>query len=87
MDAFLEEHAASAAYANEHVEETAQLVAEAGIIDKAAVAAKALPECNITYIDGEEMKTALSGYLEVLWEQDPAAVGGGLPGDGFYYVK
>ena len=33
------------------------------------------------------MKTALSGYLEVLWEQDPAAVGGGLPGDGFYYVK
>lgn len=87
VDAFLEEHAASAAYANEHVEETAQLVAEAGIIDKAAVAAKALPECNITYIDGEEMKTALSGYLEVLWEQDPAAVGGGLPGDGFYYVK
>ncbi len=87
VDTFLEEHAASAAYANEHVEETAQLVAEAGIIDKAAVAAKALPECNITYIDGEDMKTALSGYLEVLWEQDPAAVGGGLPGDGFYYVK
>lgn len=87
VDTFLEEHAASAAYANEHVEETAQLVAAAGIIDKAPVAAKALPECNITYIDGEEMKTALSGYLEVLWEQDPEAVGGGLPGDGFYYVK
>ncbi len=86
VDVFLEEHAASAAYANEHVEETAQLVAEAGIIDKAQVAAKALPECNITYIDGEEMKTALSGYLEVLWEQDPQSVGGGLPGDGFYYV-
>ena len=87
VDIFLEEHAASAAYANEHVEETAQLVAAAGIIDKAPVAAKALPECNITYIDGEEMKTALSGYLEVLWEQDPQSVGGGLPGDEFYYVK
>lgn len=87
VDMFLEEHAASAAYANEHVEETAQLVAAAGIIDKAPVAAKALPECNITYMDGEEMKTALSGYLEVLWEQDPDSVGGGLPGDGFYYRK
>ena len=87
VELFMEEHAASAAYANEHVEETAQLVAAAGIIDKAPVAAKALPECNITYIDGEEMKTALSGYLQVLWEQDPESVGGGLPGDGFYYVK
>ena len=87
VELFMEEHAASAAYANEHVEETAQLVAAAGIIDKAPVAAKALPECNITYIDGAEMKTALSGYLQVLWEQDPAAVGGGLPGDGFYYMK
>lgn len=87
VELFMEEHAASAAYANEHVEETAQLVAAAGIIDKAPVAAKALPECNITYIDGAEMKTALSGYLQVLWEQDPASVGGGLPGDGFYYMK
>lgn len=87
VELFMEEHATSAAYANEHVEETAQLVAAAGIIDKAPVAAKALPECNITYIDGEEMKTALSGYLQVLWEQDPASVGGGLPGDGFYYMK
>ena len=49
------------------------------------MAVKAIPECNITYIDGEEMETALSGYLAVLWEQDPASVGGGLPGEDFYY--
>lgn len=87
VEQFMEEHAVSAAYANEHVEETAGLVAEAGIIDKAEVAAKAIPECNITYIDGEEMKTALSGYLAALCEQDPASVGGGLPGEDFYYIK
>lgn len=87
VEQFMKEHAASAAYANEHVEETAGLVAEAGIIDKAETAARAIPECNITYIDGEEMKTALSGYLAVLWEQDPASVGGGLPGEDFYYIK
>ena len=87
VEQFMEEHAASAAYANEHVEETAGLVAAAGIIDKAEIAARAIPECNITYIDGEEMKTALSGYLAVLWEQNPESVGGGLPGEDFYYIK
>lgn len=87
VEQFMEEHAASAAYANEHVEETAGLVAAAGIIDKAEIAARAIPECNITYIDGEEMKAALSGYLAVLWEQNPESVGGGLPGEDFYYIK
>lgn len=86
VEKFMEEHKASAAYANEHVEEAAELVVEAGIIDKAPVAAKAMPQCNITYIDGDEMKTALSGYLAVLFEQDAASVGGGLPGDEFYYI-
>lgn len=83
-EAFLREHKESAAYANEHVEEAAELVASCGIIEKAAVAAKAMPKCNITYIDGEEMKTALSGYLEVLYAQDPSSVGSALPGDDFY---
>lgn len=87
VEQFMEEHAVSAAYANEHVEETAGLAAAAGIIEKAEVAARAIPECNITYIDGEEMKTALSGYLAVLWEQNPESVGGGLPGEDFYYIK
>lgn len=86
VDRFLEEHAASAAYANEHVEETAELVAAAGIIEKAPVAVKAIPACNITYIDGNDMKTALEGYLTVLYEQDAASVGGGLPGEEFYYI-
>lgn len=87
VDKFLEEHAASADFANEHVEEAAELVAAAGIIEKAPVAVKAMPKCNITYIDGANMKTALSGYLEVLFEQDASSVGGSLPGDDFYYIK
>ena len=69
------------------MEEAAELAAAAGIIDKAEVAARAMPRCNITYIDGDEMKTALSGYLAVLFEQDAASVGGGLPGDDFYFIR
>ncbi|MDE6387448.1 MAG: ABC transporter substrate-binding protein [Lachnospiraceae bacterium] len=87
VDKFLEEHAASAAYANEHVEEAAELVAAAGIIEKAPVAVKAMPKCNITYIDGGDMMNALEGYLSVLCEQDAASVGGGLPGEDFYYIN
>lgn len=86
VDLFLKEHARSAAYADEHAEETAKLVAEAGIIEKEPIAVKAIPACNITFIDGADMQTALSGYLEVLFEQDAASVGGSLPGDDFYYI-
>ena len=63
------------------------LAVESGIIAKEAIAQKAIPACNITYIDGEEMKQALSGYLGVLFEQDPKSVGGALPEDAFYYVQ
>ena len=58
----------------------------AGIFE-AGPAQKALPFCNIVFIDGEAMKARLGGYLEALMAQDAAAVGGALPGDDFYYVK
>lgn len=83
---FMEEHKESAEFANANVEEASQLVAAAGIIEKAPVAAKALPYCSITYIDGTEMKEKLSGYLNVLFEQDPSSVGGQLPDKPFYYI-
>ena len=82
---FMQEHEASADKANTDVEGTASLVAEYGIIEKAPVAQKALPYCNIVCITGDDMKTALSGYLEVLYEADPSSVGGALPADDFYY--
>lgn len=83
---FMEEHKKSAAYANENVEAAAELVAANGIVEKAQVAAKAMPYCNIVYIDSDDMKQALSGYLEVLYEADASSVGGNLPADDFYYI-
>jgi len=83
--AFLEEYTASTVYANKNMAETAALVENYGIV-KAAIAEKALPACNIVCIRGEEMKTGVSGYLKVLFEQNPKAVGGKLPDDDFYYI-
>ena len=83
---FMEEHQASAQSMNSDVENGAKLAAASEIIAKEPIALKAIPKCNITYIDGADMKQALSGYLEVLYEQNPESIGGALPGDGFYYV-
>ncbi len=85
VQAFLEEHAASAAYTNENPEEAAVMIEELGIVPKAAIAQQAIPLCNITCITGSDMKTALSGYLNVLIGQNPDSVGGAVPGDDFYY--
>lgn len=85
FDEFLADYKASTEYVNTNVADAAALVAQYGIIEQPAVAEKAIPACNITYIDGAEMKADVAGYLNVLFSQNPAAVGGALPGDDFYY--
>ena len=84
---FMAEHKESAEFANANVSETAALVAAAGIIEKAPVAEKAIPYCSITYVDGDQMKSLLSGYLTVLFDMEPSSVGGTLPADDFYYMQ
>ena len=87
VDTFLQEHEASIAFTAEDPDAAAELIAKAEIVAKAPIAKKALPYCNITFISGDEMKTALSGYLQALYDQNPTSVGGALPDDSFYYVK
>lgn len=86
LKAFLEEHSDSTEKINQDVQKGAALAEEAGIVNAAAIAEKAIPRCNICCIQGEEMKQALEGYLQVLYEYSPETVGGTLPGDDFYYI-
>lgn len=86
VNTFLDEYKASVEFVNANVDEAAKLVGSYDIVPE-EVAKKALPECNITFMEGTEMKEALSGYLSVLMEQNPQAVGGALPDDAFYYVR
>lgn len=83
---FLAEHEASVQAIQEDVDKGAKLVAAAGIIAKESIARKAIPLCNITYIDGKDMRRTLSAYLKVLYDLEPSAVGGALPGEDFYYI-
>lgn len=84
VEAFMAHYAESVDFVNNNVDEAAELVGNYEIVT-AEVAKKAIPACNITCIAGEEMQEKLSGYLEVLYEQNPKAVGGALPADDFYY--
>ena len=84
--AFLEDYAASVDAANTDLDGTAALCEEQGVVAKAAIAKAALPECNIVCITGEDMKADVAGYAQVLYDADPASVGGTMPDDGFYYL-
>ncbi len=86
VSAFLDHYKASVDFVNANTQEAAALVGQYDIVT-AEVAEKALPACNITFIEGAEMKEKLSGYLAVLLEQNPQSVGGALPGDDFYYSR
>ena len=64
--------------------ERAEMVNSTG---SAGVAQKAIPECNIVFIEGAGMQEKLSGYLSVLFEQNAQSVGGALPDDAFYFSR
>ena len=85
LQAFLGSYSESVEYANSDIQGAAALIGKYGIVPE-KVAAAALPYCQVTLITGDEMKTALSEYLAILFGQNPKSVGGALPADDFYYT-
>lgn len=85
VEEFLKGQSASVEYVNEHPDKAAKLVVEQGILESEAVAQKAIPACHLVCLTGKELKQALAGYLEVLYQADASSVGGSLPADDFYY--
>ena len=82
---FLADYADSVAFVNANVEDAAAFCETYGIVPKAAVAMRAYPNCNIVFVTGAEMKASLSAFLGVLYDANPASIGGALPADDFYY--
>ena len=85
--AFMDAYAASVAFVNGDVEAASALVEEQGILPKAAVAARAIPNCHIVFVEGEEMKAQIEPFFQMLYDANPASVGGALPGEDFYYAR
>ena len=84
--AFLEEYAASIDFVISDPEEAAPLVAQFGITANEQIALKAIPDCNLVCITGNDMRNDIQGYYEVLASADPTSIGGSIPDDAFYYI-
>ena len=86
VNTFLDEYAVSIEALTKDVEGTAAKIEANGIFTKAAVAAKAIPNCNVCFITGMEMQEALSQFLTIMHGVAPASVGGSVPGEDFYCI-
>lgn len=85
VKAFLDDYKASIEYLNANVADAAQMIESTGIFAQAAVAEKAIPKCNVCYLDGTAMKSAMEVYLTALMNINAGSIGGKLPGADFYY--
>lgn len=86
VSAFLAEYAESI---NDTIADPAaagEQIAAQGIYAQAPIAAKAIPNCNLCCLTGEEMRTKLSAFYDILFALNPKAVGGKLPDEAFYFV-
>lgn len=86
VEAFLKAYSESVDWVLENQADAAQLVEETGILASAVVAEKAMPGCNIVYIAGEDMRAQIEPMFQMLFDANPASIGGAMPGDDFYYV-
>ncbi len=86
VDAFMDAYQASVEFVNSDPDQAAKIIGAHDIIAE-EVAQKAIPDCSIVFVEGEEMQTMLSGYLSTLEQQNPEMVGGQLPDDDFYYTR
>jgi NitT/TauT family transport system substrate-binding protein len=87
VEEFLNSYKQSVEWVNANNKDAAELIAKYGILPKAPIAEKALPNCNIVYREAEEAKQTLNGFYKILFDFNPKSLGGKLPDEGFYYNK
>lgn len=83
----LKDYKASSEFVVNNIDDAAALIVEAGILPSEAIAKKAIPNCNIVFITGADMKSAVNNMLTVLFDANAKSVGGALPEDDFYYSE
>ena len=86
IDLFLEDYAASVAFLTEDIDAAADMIVSAGLLSAAPVAKKAIPNCNVCCLTGEEMRQSMNDFINIMLTYAPNSVGGALPGDDFYCI-
>jgi len=86
IEVFLKEYEASIAFLSEDTAAASEMIVAAGIFAQAPVAQKAIPNCNLCFIAGEDMIAPMDGFLEAMASIAPPSIGGAVPAEDFYYV-
>lgn len=87
LEQFLEDYEASIQFTLSDPKGASERIANAGVFAQAAVAEKAIPKCNIVFVDGEEMARSLDVFFAKLYDINPKAVGGKIPDSKIYLGK
>lgn len=87
VSAFLKDYEASIAAVDGDLKKTAELCERYEVLPSAAIAEKAVPECNVVFIAGDDMRPAIEPYFNILFKANPASIGGAVPDEGFYYTN
>lgn len=84
---FLDEYEYFVETAVEDPTYTAEFVVKYGIVDDIDIAEKAIPNCNIMYIEGGKMLRLVENFCSIMYEANPKSIGGSMPDEDFYYVR
>ncbi len=86
VERFLQEYESSINAVKSDPDSAAALCETYGIVPKAAIAKRAIPDCNLTFVAGaSEIKSVLEPYYQVLFDANPASIGGAMPDEAFYW--
>ena len=83
---FVEEYGKSVSYVNENPAAAAVSIVKYGIVPKEKIAELAIPGCNVVCYNGTAMQEDVSAMFEVLYNSNPASIGGKLPDSAIYYI-
>ena len=83
---FLDDYKASVDYVAAVTDDSINTIVSAGILPNANIAKKALPNCNICFLEGADMKSAISVFYEKLYESNNKSIAA-IPDDNFYYSR
>lgn len=86
LQTFLKEYEKSIQFAKVNFDETAEIVERMGIIPE-GIGKYSIPNCNLDFIEGQDMTSLLRDYLTNLYKFNPDLIGGFLPKEDFYYNK
>ena len=83
MEKIIADYSASVDYVNTDTDAAAADIEASGIVASAAIAKSAIPRCAISFVTGQDSKDMLEAYLKLMYNADPASIGGALPDDAF----